>query len=107
VAGGESSISNWELNFEHPVQVIGPRLTTLVQHELEMFADVVAEYGKLIEVGVYGRTQTLRVWATRNPRSSIANVGWERRRTVEPMDRSGSAKPPPRKIRYEPYVAGS
>ncbi|WP_134119948.1 zinc-binding dehydrogenase [Kribbella kalugense] len=53
VAGGASSISNWELNFKHPVQVIGNHLTTLIRHAPEMFAEVMAELGKLIEVGVY------------------------------------------------------
>jgi NADPH2:quinone reductase len=53
VAGGESSISNWELNFKHPVQVIGNHLTTLIRHAPELFADVMAELGKLIEAGAY------------------------------------------------------
>lgn len=52
-AGGESSISNWELNFRHPVHVIGHHLTTFIQHAPELFADVMAELDTLIEAGVY------------------------------------------------------
>jgi NADPH2:quinone reductase len=52
-AAGESSISNWELNFKHPVQVIGHHLTTFVKHAPDLFADVMTELGKLIEKGVY------------------------------------------------------
>ncbi|MEV4264527.1 zinc-binding dehydrogenase [Kribbella sp. NPDC049584] len=52
-AAGESSISNWELNFKHPVQVIGHHLTTFIQQAPELFADVMAELGKLIDAGVY------------------------------------------------------
>lgn len=53
VAGGEASISNWELNFKHPVQVIGHHLTTFIQHAPELFADVMTELGRLIDAGVY------------------------------------------------------
>jgi NADPH2:quinone reductase len=52
-AGGEASISNWELNFKHPVHVIGHHLTTFIQHAPDLFADVMTELGKLIDAGVY------------------------------------------------------
>ncbi|MFI5695463.1 zinc-binding dehydrogenase [Kribbella sp. NPDC051586] len=52
-AGGESSISNWELNFKHPVHVIGHHLTTFIKHAPDLFADVMTELGKLIDAGVY------------------------------------------------------
>ena len=52
-ATGESSISNWELNFKHPVQVIGHHLTTFIQQAPELFADVMSELGRLIDAGVY------------------------------------------------------
>lgn len=52
-AAGESSISNWELNFKHPVHVIGQHLTTTIQQAPELFAEVLAELDELIEKGVY------------------------------------------------------
>lgn len=52
-AAGESSISNWELNFKHPVHVIGQHLTTTIQHAPELFAEVLDELDELIDAGVY------------------------------------------------------
>ncbi|MFF0341205.1 NADPH:quinone oxidoreductase family protein [Kribbella sp. NPDC004875] len=52
-ASGEATISNWELNFKHPIHVIGQHLTTLIQHAPEMFADVMSELDRLIAGGVY------------------------------------------------------
>jgi NADPH2:quinone reductase len=52
-ASGEASISNWELNFTHPVHVIGQHLTTTIQHAPELFAEVLDELGQLIKAGVY------------------------------------------------------
>ncbi|TCC37560.1 NADPH:quinone oxidoreductase family protein [Kribbella speibonae] len=52
-AAGESSISNWELNFKHPVHVIGQHLTTTIQHAPELFAQVLEELDELIDAGVY------------------------------------------------------
>lgn len=52
-AAGEASISNWELNFRHPVHVIGQHLTTTIRHAPELFAKVLAELDELIEAGVY------------------------------------------------------
>ncbi|MFD3402216.1 zinc-binding dehydrogenase [Kribbella sp. NPDC058693] len=53
LAAGEASISNWELNFRHPVQVIGHHLTTFIQQAPELFDEVMAELGRLIDAGVY------------------------------------------------------
>ncbi len=52
-AAGESSISNWELNFKHPVHVIGQHLTTTIQQAPELFAEVLGELDELIRRGVY------------------------------------------------------
>jgi len=52
-AGGEASISNWELNFEHPVHVIGLHIGTLIRHAPAMFADLMNELNNLIAAGVY------------------------------------------------------
>ncbi|MGW1347051.1 zinc-binding dehydrogenase [Kribbella sp. NPDC002412] len=53
VAGGEASVSNWELNFKHQVHVIGLHIGVLGQHAPEMFAELMAELDRLIEIGVY------------------------------------------------------
>jgi NADPH2:quinone reductase len=53
VAGGEASISNWELNFKHQVHVIGLHIGVLGQHAPELFAELMDELATLIEAGVY------------------------------------------------------
>jgi NADPH2:quinone reductase len=53
VAGGEASISNRDLNFAHPVHVIGQHLTTTIRHAPEIFAEVLTELDHLIAEGVY------------------------------------------------------
>lgn len=52
-AGGEATISNWELNFQHPVHVIGQHLTTTIQQAPEIFAAALEELHRLIKEGVY------------------------------------------------------
>ncbi|WP_433169062.1 NADPH:quinone oxidoreductase family protein [Kribbella sp. CA-247076] len=52
-AGGEASITNWELNFRHQVHVIGMHIGVLAQEAPEIFADLMAELDRLIELGVY------------------------------------------------------
>ena len=52
-AGGEATISNWELNFKHPVHLIGLHIGTLIQQAPEMFADLMDELNTLIAAGVY------------------------------------------------------
>jgi NADPH2:quinone reductase len=53
VAGGEASVSNWELNFKHQVHVIGLHIRMLAQHAPAMFAELHEELARLIEIGVY------------------------------------------------------
>lgn len=52
-ASGEATVSNWELNFKHPVHVIGQHLTTTIQQAPEMFAATLQELDRLIAAGVY------------------------------------------------------
>ena len=52
-AAGEATISNWELNFKHPVHVIGQHLTTTIQQAPEIFAATLEELRRLIKEGVY------------------------------------------------------
>ncbi|MEU4294212.1 NADPH:quinone oxidoreductase family protein [Kribbella sp. NPDC026596] len=53
VAGGEASISNWELNFRHQVHVIGLHIGVLTQQAPEIFAELMDELNRLIALGVY------------------------------------------------------
>lgn len=53
VAGGEASVSNWDLNFKHQVHVIGLHIGVLGQQAPEMFAGLMAELARLISIGVY------------------------------------------------------
>ncbi|HJP73896.1 MAG TPA: zinc-binding dehydrogenase [Pseudonocardiaceae bacterium] len=52
VAGGESSITNWELVYKHQVHVIGLNIGVLVQTAPQMFGEVMGELSALIAAGV-------------------------------------------------------
>lgn len=52
VAGGEASISNWELNFKHQVHVIGLHIGVVIQQAPEIFAELMDELNRLIALGV-------------------------------------------------------
>lgn len=52
-ASGEATVSNRELNFKHPVHVIGQHLTTTIQQAPELFASVLEELDQLIAADVY------------------------------------------------------
>jgi NADPH:quinone reductase len=53
VAGGEASVSNWELNFTRQVHVIGLHIGVLSQQAPDLFAELMAELSRLISIGVY------------------------------------------------------
>jgi NADPH:quinone reductase len=53
MAGGEATISNRELNFTHPIHVIGLHIGILSRTAPELFAELMAELGALITAGVY------------------------------------------------------
>jgi NADPH2:quinone reductase len=52
VAGGEASISNWELVYKHQVHVIGFNLGVLIQAAPQIFGPVMGELSALIAAGV-------------------------------------------------------
>lgn len=52
-AAGEAVVSNRELNFTHPVQVIGQHLPTTMRAAPELFHETMDELHKLIAEGVY------------------------------------------------------
>jgi NADPH2:quinone reductase len=53
MAGGEATISNRELNFTHPIHVIGLHIGTLSQAAPDLFAQLMTELAALIAAGVY------------------------------------------------------
>jgi NADPH2:quinone reductase len=53
MAGGEATISNRELNFTHPIHVIGLHIGTLSQAAPDLFTELMAELAALIAAGVY------------------------------------------------------
>jgi NADPH2:quinone reductase len=53
MAGGEATISNRDLNFTHPVHVIGLHIRILSETAPELFAELMAELAALIAAGVY------------------------------------------------------
>jgi len=52
VAGGEASITNWELVYKHQVHVIGFNLGVLIQAAPQIFGEVMGELSALIATGV-------------------------------------------------------
>jgi len=53
VAGGEATISNWELNFRHPINVIGLHIGGLIQTAPRVFAELMSELSALMAAGVF------------------------------------------------------
>jgi NADPH2:quinone reductase len=52
MAGGEAVISNRDLNFTHPVQVIGLHIGVLAEAEPQLFAELMDELAMLVTAGV-------------------------------------------------------
>ena len=52
VAGGEASITNWELVYKHQVQVIGFNVGVLIQAAPQIVGEVMGELSALIAAGV-------------------------------------------------------
>ncbi len=52
VAGGEASITNWELVYKHQVHVIGFNVGVLIQAAPQIFGEVMGELSALIAAGV-------------------------------------------------------
>jgi NADPH2:quinone reductase len=53
MAGGEATISNRDLNFTHPVHVIGLHIRILSEAAPDLFAELMAELAALIAAGVH------------------------------------------------------
>jgi NADPH2:quinone reductase len=52
VAGGEASITNWELVYRHQVHVIGFNIGALIRTAPQIFGEVMGELSALIAAGV-------------------------------------------------------
>jgi NADPH2:quinone reductase len=52
MAGGEATLSNRELNFTHPIHVIGLHIGILSQAAPDLFTELIAELAALIAAGV-------------------------------------------------------
>jgi NADPH:quinone reductase len=58
VAGGEASITNWDLVYEHQVQIVGFNVGVLIRAAPQIFGEVMGELSGLVATGVVtpGRT---------------------------------------------------
>lgn len=54
LAGGDAAVTNWELVYQHPVQVMGLNLGALIQSAPGVFGEIMAKLFALIEAGVVG-----------------------------------------------------
>jgi len=54
LAGGEARISNWDLVYQHQVQIIGLNIGILIQSAPQIFGEVMTEMFRLISAGVIG-----------------------------------------------------
>ena len=54
LAGGDATITNWDLVYKHQVHVVGLNIGTLIQAAPHVFGEVMAEMFQLIAAGVLG-----------------------------------------------------
>ncbi|MFI6734106.1 zinc-binding dehydrogenase [Nonomuraea sp. NPDC050451] len=57
LAGGEATISNWELVYKHQVHLIGLNLGILIQAAPQTFGEVMGQLFELLAAGVLGPSQ--------------------------------------------------
>jgi NADPH2:quinone reductase len=57
LAGGEASITNWDLVYKHQVHVIGLNIGILIQAAPQIFGEVMREMFALLAAGVLGPGQ--------------------------------------------------
>jgi NADPH2:quinone reductase len=57
LAGGPASISNWALVYQHPIQIVGFNLGTLIQTAPQLFGELMGELVGAIAAGVVGPTR--------------------------------------------------
>lgn len=79
LSGGEASVRNWQLVYEHPVQLVGFNLGALIEHAPHLFGRLMGEMGGLVASGVIARGQPT---AYTFERAAEALAALERRETV-------------------------
>ena len=52
LAGGEATITNWELVYKHQIHVIGLNIGVLIQAAPQVFGELMGELSALIAAGV-------------------------------------------------------
>jgi NADPH:quinone reductase len=52
VAGGEATITNWDLVYKHQVHIIGLNIGVLIQAAPQIFGELIGELSALIAAGV-------------------------------------------------------
>ncbi|GAA4607633.1 NADPH2:quinone reductase [Actinoplanes octamycinicus] len=57
LAGGEASISNWDLVYRHQVHVVGLNIGVLIQAAPRLFGELMGEMSGLVAAGVLGPVQ--------------------------------------------------
>ncbi|MCI4061314.1 zinc-binding dehydrogenase [Micromonospora sp. R77] len=79
LAGGEAAVTNWDLVYRHPVQLIGLNIGALIQFAPQIFGAVMDEMFTLLAAGVLGPGQPTSYALTEGP-TALAQL--EARATV-------------------------
>jgi len=79
VAGGDATISNWELLYEHQLQIIGLNIGVLIESAPRIFGELMVELSTLIAAGVLAPARPVAHDLAEGP-SVLAKL--ERRATV-------------------------
>ncbi|GHG02822.1 MULTISPECIES: zinc-binding dehydrogenase [Amycolatopsis] len=69
LAGGEASLTNWELVYRHQVQVIGLNIGTLIRSAPAIFGEVMGELSALVAAGVVGPAEPVAYELAEGPRA--------------------------------------
>jgi NADPH:quinone reductase len=69
VAGGEATISNWELVYRHQIQLIGLNIGMLIQAAPQIFGELMGELHGLIAAGVLTPSQPATYDLTDGPKA--------------------------------------
>lgn len=79
MAGGNATVSNWDLVYKHPVQIVGFNLGALIRAAPQVFGPLMGELGGLLAAGVVAPARPKTFALAEGPRV-LADL--ERRTTV-------------------------
>jgi NADPH2:quinone reductase len=82
LAGGEASITNWDLVYKHQIHVIGLNIGILIQAAPQIFGEVMGELFGLVAAGVlspgrlttYGLTEGPKALAELEARATVGKL---------------------------------